>query len=524
MPFLALVLWAAALEAERPRRGLPVAVLLALAGLLRPEAWMLAGAYWLWCDRATCGCSRSPPPRRCCGASTDLLVTGDPLFSVHATSALADELGRKRGIEHVPGSFVSFLADTTRAPVSLAGPLGIGLAWWRRDQLRALHVPLALFGAGTLAFAGTGLLGLSILPRYLTVPAIALCLFAGYAVGGFERSARRAALRWTRGALVALVLGLVFVAIRIPSFDKLRNELRFIGTRTPTSSRWSTTPRAPRLRCGPLTLPTYRLVPDLALRARPRPPPPLGACSAQRRHRARARRRETGAPLRPRRRRAARDQRPANGLPAGRAHGMLRAYAAALRERHPVAAAATARAAAARADRVLQTTSRVAQLLRAALVWSHASTVARCSAGRVGGRTCTKRSVSLDPAVRPDVGPGPKVRHVITAVTGIGVWSLFAPVHASGASSAARDRCDVADDRRDRIALVVRRRGRPDASSPGASAGPTAPGAPGRRSPAVIEARAQEPAAGASWPARRRLIYVRAPPLETEIYHDSGPT
>ena len=49
VPFLALVLWAAALEARAPRRGLPVMATLAVAGLLRPEAWVLAGAYWLWC-------------------------------------------------------------------------------------------------------------------------------------------------------------------------------------------------------------------------------------------------------------------------------------------------------------------------------------------------------------------------------------------------------------------------------------------------------------------------------------------
>ncbi|MDX6683397.1 MAG: hypothetical protein QOG94_3436, partial [Solirubrobacteraceae bacterium] len=48
VPFLALVVWAAALEAARPRRGLAPMALLATAGLLRPEAWVLAGLYWLW--------------------------------------------------------------------------------------------------------------------------------------------------------------------------------------------------------------------------------------------------------------------------------------------------------------------------------------------------------------------------------------------------------------------------------------------------------------------------------------------
>ena len=48
IPYLALIVWAAALEAQRPRRGGAVWVLLTLAGLLRPEAWLLAGAYALW--------------------------------------------------------------------------------------------------------------------------------------------------------------------------------------------------------------------------------------------------------------------------------------------------------------------------------------------------------------------------------------------------------------------------------------------------------------------------------------------
>src|SRR3954451_13896118 len=40
LPTIALIVWAAVLEARRKRRGVPVLVLLALAGLLRPEAWL----------------------------------------------------------------------------------------------------------------------------------------------------------------------------------------------------------------------------------------------------------------------------------------------------------------------------------------------------------------------------------------------------------------------------------------------------------------------------------------------------
>src|SRR3954449_13344000 len=47
IPYLAFVIWAGALEAERPRRGGPVFVLLTLGSLMRPEAWLLLGLYWL---------------------------------------------------------------------------------------------------------------------------------------------------------------------------------------------------------------------------------------------------------------------------------------------------------------------------------------------------------------------------------------------------------------------------------------------------------------------------------------------
>ena len=48
IPYLAFVIWAAALEAERPRRGMPVLLLLAAAALMRPEAWLMIGLYFLW--------------------------------------------------------------------------------------------------------------------------------------------------------------------------------------------------------------------------------------------------------------------------------------------------------------------------------------------------------------------------------------------------------------------------------------------------------------------------------------------
>jgi hypothetical protein len=269
MPFLALVVWAAAMEARAPRRGTPVMVVLMVAGLLRPEAWVLAGAYWLWCGWASPTGSRRfdllalavVAPLGWC--LVDLVVTGDPLFSLHSTSDLADELNRNRGLSSVPGSFVSFLTDTARAPVAAAGVIGTVLLWRLRTG-RALHVPIALFGAGAVTFLGTGLAGLSVLPRYLTVPVVALCLVAGYGVLGFTTlEPGRLRRVWSRAAIGAAVVGVAFVAIRSPAVGTLRGELRFIKGSHDDLVAILHAPAVQRdMRCGPITFPTYRLVPD----------------------------------------------------------------------------------------------------------------------------------------------------------------------------------------------------------------------------------------------------------------------
>jgi hypothetical protein len=275
VPFLALVFWAAAVEAAAPRRR-PwlVMALLTVAGLLRPEAWLLAGLFWLWMVWPRSAAGRREPRLGLLAlaaaapvlwALTDLWVTGDPLWSLNATSDLAEELGRERGLANVPGAFVSFLADQLRPPVLLAALGGLALALWRRDG-RSLHVPLALLGAGTFAFVASGALGLSILPRYLTVPSIALTLFAGYALAGWAALPAGARLRrrWAAGVTVLAMLGAGFVVARASVVDRLVTEVRYIRSTHDDLVGVLALPEVRRARaCGPVTLPNYRLVPDV---------------------------------------------------------------------------------------------------------------------------------------------------------------------------------------------------------------------------------------------------------------------
>jgi hypothetical protein len=265
-PFLALVIWAAVLEAEGRGPWRPLALLMA-AGLLRPEAWVLAGLAWLWWlprERRRAALTAGVAFAPLAWALVDLVSTGDPLHSLHATSELADDLGRVRGVGHVPGSFASFVSATIRPPVAVLALAGAALAWLTPGW-RAARVPLALFAAGVITFAGTGALGLSILPRYLTVPSVALCVLAGYALAGFTALAREHPWRraWLRASAAATVLGAIGLAILAPSLTNVRAEVRFIRATHDSLIALLDDPKVVAAhRCGALTFPTYRLVPD----------------------------------------------------------------------------------------------------------------------------------------------------------------------------------------------------------------------------------------------------------------------
>jgi hypothetical protein len=266
IPYMAIVVWAAALEAAKPRRGVPVLLLLAAAGLLRPEAWVLSGLYWLWLAwRATWGQRALYAALAAIGpvvwTMTDLIVTGDPLFSLLHTSSSAEDLGRQRTLSELPTAIPDFFNALVKLPVALAALVGLGLALAIAPRRAAMPLALLLSGIGT--FVLIGLAGASVIERYLAIAAVALLVFAAVAFAGFTMLRRGTArTAWMLASIALIVFGVVFTATRV-RLDYFDSELSFRGAAHNDLVRVLESPEVKRgLRCGPLSLPNHKLVPD----------------------------------------------------------------------------------------------------------------------------------------------------------------------------------------------------------------------------------------------------------------------
>ena len=272
--FLALVFLAGALEAERRRRGAAVLLLLAAAGLLRPEAWLLAGVYWCWCvwplDFVTgrrdlkLGLLALVFVAPLLWALFDWWTVGEPLYALTETSSLAAELGRRRGLAEVPPALVDGFLGVLRSPVLALALAGVGIELFRRRAV-AIYVPVSLIVIGLITFLLVGVFGLSLLPRYLTIPSITLLLFAGYALAGWVELPVRTTLRraWAAGAGAVVVLAVLLTLSQPSLFTRAADEVKFVrGVHGDLASVLADPAVTAARRCGPLSLPNFALVPD----------------------------------------------------------------------------------------------------------------------------------------------------------------------------------------------------------------------------------------------------------------------
>jgi hypothetical protein len=215
VPFAALVVGAVLAEARKPKRATAVLVLLAVAGLLRPEAWVLSGLYvlWIWREQDNGGRVRAvalAATAPLIWAASDWAVTGDPLHSLHGTADLAIANDRRRSVTDVPYWTAQYFGYALREPLVLGIPIGLVFAW--RHARRQSYLPLAVVVAMVAVFAIGPIFGLPLIRRYIATPAVLLTLFYGLAVAGWLMLPRgRARTGWMAVGALSVLLSLAYL-------------------------------------------------------------------------------------------------------------------------------------------------------------------------------------------------------------------------------------------------------------------------------------------------------------------------
>jgi hypothetical protein len=233
VPYTLLVLCALLVETRRRRAGWPVLALLAVAGLLRPEAWVFSGLYWLYMidwlpspvrarvgAQQTGGSAHVRTRRELIELTllaaaaplawilSDLAITGQPLWSLTHTQHDAETFHRHTGVADVPKYIPQRFKEVLSAPVLLGAALGgvLSLLWLRRRVLLGAVAGIV----AVLVFAAFASMGLPIETRYAFLGAAILCVFCGAGVFGSiympRGDSRR---RWWMAGSVIVVLALL---------------------------------------------------------------------------------------------------------------------------------------------------------------------------------------------------------------------------------------------------------------------------------------------------------------------------
>lgn len=282
LPYIALCLGALLIEAKRPRAGWPVLALLALAGLLRPEAWLFAVVYWLYLaldftptGRKPVGLTANRPVGELAWlgalalagpvlwALFDLITTGSPTYSWTGTKETVETLERQTG----PVDLVLYgprrLGEVLQWPgmVGAFGGVALGLAFLRRRSV--LGVAAAALALAAFALLACG--GLAILPRYTMLAAAILAIFVGVSLLGWrllepDHPWRR---RWQ---VFAAIVAAMFVVWLPNQWDldsrvdtDLTNQARIENDLSDLVDDGAFEPL-----CGKIAVPNHRAVPRLA--------------------------------------------------------------------------------------------------------------------------------------------------------------------------------------------------------------------------------------------------------------------
>jgi hypothetical protein len=282
IPYLLLVLWALFVETRHRRAGAPVLVLLGFAGLLRPEAWAFSGLYWLYLLVFS---ARSYPARTrrqlawlallaaaapAIWVLSDLLVTGDAMWSLTHTKHTAATLRRPAGIGDVPQYIPRRIGEVLRPAVLAGAALGgvLSLAWLRdKARLGATAGVIAV-----IVFAVMAAFGLPIDTRYAFLAGAILCVFCGAGVFGWSALPKgdRRRLPWMAAGGVVLVALLATLPGQVRS---AHHELSNLGRGQSIQDDLLALVNSKQiaLKCGPVGVPNHAPIPLLALYLKARP-------------------------------------------------------------------------------------------------------------------------------------------------------------------------------------------------------------------------------------------------------------
>lgn len=319
LPYIALCLGALALETRRPRCGWPVLSLLALAGLLRPEAWLFSIAYLAYLllgpseasatpedrpgqaslqdapesekraplDRADTqraglirpalgrarGALFSPTGAALVGlalaapvlwALFDWITTGSPTYSLTGTQETVEALKRHTGPVDLILWGPRALGEVMQWP-GMVGALGgvvLGFAFLRRRSTLGLVAAALALGAFALLAAA----GLAIIARYTMLGAAILAIFVAVALLGWRllepgHPWRR---RWQLFAGLIVLMFVLWLPNQWDLDSTVKSDLTDQGTIERDLSDLVDAGAFTQPLCGRIAVPNHRAIPRLA--------------------------------------------------------------------------------------------------------------------------------------------------------------------------------------------------------------------------------------------------------------------
>jgi hypothetical protein len=318
LPYIALVLGALVIESKRPRAGWPVLMLLALAGLLRPEAWLFSLAYLAYllvgvdkafsvsagpagssrgdgdegeervslerADTQSAGLIRPALVRArdtlssphgvglialalaapLAWAAFDWITAGSPTYSFTGTRETVDTLARHTGPVDLVHWGPRALGEVLQWPgmVGAAGGAALAFAFLRRRAALGLAALTLALGA----FAVLACAGLAIIARYTMLGAAILAVFVGVALLGWrlldaDHAWRR---RWQAFAGLVLAMFVVWLPNQWDLNSTVHRDLSNQGTVERDLTDLVDAGAFAEPLCGRIAVPNHRAVPRLA--------------------------------------------------------------------------------------------------------------------------------------------------------------------------------------------------------------------------------------------------------------------